>query len=102
MTDISRFPAAIVADRDWQRRAACRGVGSDVFFHPDGERHPSRGRRVERAVQVCATCPVVTECRDWAHRAREPYGVWGGESEDERRFLLARERQQQPHGRPAA
>ena len=41
-------------------------------------------RRDERAKQVCATCPVLQQCREHALAAREPYGVWGGMTEDER------------------
>lgn len=102
LPEIARGPAASVTGRDWQRRAACRAVDPGVFFHPDGERHPSRERRVARARQVCATCPVISECRAWAHGAREAYGVWGGESEDERRHMLARRRRQTTPHRPAA
>lgn len=29
--------------------------------------------------------PVLEECRSHALRTHEPYGVWGGMSEDERR-----------------
>ncbi|MDD7942562.1 WhiB family transcriptional regulator [Actinomycetospora lutea] len=101
MADVSRLPAAVVEYWDWQRHAACRGMDLAVFFHPDGEREPSRGRRVDGAKQVCASCPVMTACRDWARSVQEPYGVWGGESEDERRTLLAR-RRREPRTTPAA
>jgi len=30
-------------------------------------------------------CPVLEECREHALSTREPYGVWGGMSEEERR-----------------
>jgi WhiB family transcriptional regulator, redox-sensing transcriptional regulator len=99
VADVSRLPAAIVAHWDWQRHAACRDMDLEIFFHPDGERDPSRGRRVARAKAICAGCPVVAECRAWAHRVEEPYGIWGGESEDERRAALRRGR---PDRRPAA
>lgn len=92
MADVSRLPAAIVDHWDWQRHGSCRDLDLAVFFHPEGERDPSRARRVNRAKEVCADCPVIEACRDWARRVEEPYGVWGGESEDERRALLARRR----------
>jgi WhiB family redox-sensing transcriptional regulator len=69
---------------DWQLHAACRGLPSDVFFHPDNERGPARAARDEAAKAVCARCPVRLDCRAHALEVREPYGVWGGMSEDER------------------
>ena len=32
------------------------------------------------------------ECREWARWVEEPYGVWGGESEDDRRALITARR----------
>jgi WhiB family redox-sensing transcriptional regulator len=33
---------------------------------------------------------VVEQCLEWALAAREPYGVWGGLSTEEREALLQR------------
>lgn len=73
---------------DWQLRARCRGVDSDVFFHPAGEREPSRSERVAAARAVCAQCPVRDQCAEFALQTKEPYGVWGGLSESERQDLI--------------
>lgn len=35
------------------------------------------------ARKVCAACPVATTCREFA-RTHHEYGLWGGESEDQR------------------
>jgi WhiB family redox-sensing transcriptional regulator len=40
-----------------------------------------------RAKAVCARCPVIDSCLRWALAAREPYGVWGGLSVEERDAL---------------
>lgn len=88
MAEIRRLPPLRDGDWDWQVHAACRGVDTSVFFHPDNERGPSRLRREKQAKAVCARCPVVSECRRWALAAREPYGVWGGLSVEERESLL--------------
>ena len=61
-----------------------------MFYHPENERGPSRARREREAKQVCAQCPVIASCRNWALVAREPYGVWGGLSAEERESVLAR------------
>ena len=49
----------------------------------------STGERTEAAKTVCAGCPVRLKCADCAIRAREPYGVWGGLTEEEREVIYA-------------
>ena len=66
----------------WTADAACHGR-TELFFAPAGERPEARVVREEKARAVCAMCPVVRTCRDWAREHRE-YGFWGGESEEER------------------
>jgi WhiB family redox-sensing transcriptional regulator len=34
---------------------------------------------------VCRICPVVAECQDYSMAIKEPYGIWGGLTETERR-----------------
>ncbi|AVH24797.1 WhiB family transcriptional regulator [Nocardia cyriacigeorgica] len=75
---------------EWQLRGSCRGVESAVFFHPDGERGRARAARVRRAKQICDSCPVLAQCRNYALAVSEPYGIWGGMSEDERRAAARR------------
>lgn len=72
-------------DRDWWEDAACRGVESSVFFSPDSERGTARARREQRAQRICQDCPVLIRCRDHALSTGEPYGVWGGMTETDRR-----------------
>ena len=71
----------------WQELGLCRTVDPLLFFHPQNERGSSRSRRDQSAKRVCASCPVRLECADYAIRAREPYGVWGGLSEDDREAI---------------
>lgn len=78
------LPAPMLRSYSWQLRAACREMDTDLFFHPYGERDPSRTRRVQAAKAVCAGCPVRVECAEHALTVGEAYGVWGGLSEDER------------------
>ena len=90
----------IAAEWAWQLRAACRDGPEAVFFHPDLERGSARQDRDERAKAVCARCPVITQCRRHAIAAEEPYGVWGGQDENERRVAIARRRRaRQPSSR---
>lgn len=77
----------LLADWQWQQRAACRGMSSATFFSPPGERGRARRVREERARAVCGGCEVVDLCAAAALRQGETYGVWGGLSDDERRQL---------------
>jgi WhiB family transcriptional regulator, redox-sensing transcriptional regulator len=88
MSDVSRLPGPMDHAWQWQRLGACRGMDSSVFFHPDGERNPSRARRTAQAKEVCKRCQVIEMCREFALRTREPFGVWGGLAEAERRVIL--------------
>ena len=91
MADIRRLPTPVAEVWDWQLHGACRGESTSLFFHPDGERGPARARRQSAAKAVCAKCPVVEACLKHALAVREPYGVWGGMSEEERARLIAAE-----------
>ena len=72
----------------WHLLARCRGTDSSVFFHPDGERGLKRRQRQQNAKRFCAQCPVVMDCLEYSLRFREPYGIWGGITEDERHKIL--------------
>ncbi|MFI9366461.1 WhiB family transcriptional regulator [Kitasatospora sp. NPDC053057] len=92
MADVKRLPGAFEHHWSWQLQGACRTVDTSVFFHPTNERGAAAVRRDQAAKSVCARCPVLLECRRYALEVREPYGVWGGLTEDERHALLARRR----------
>ena len=54
----------------------------DLFHTPDGQAGgPPRGFR--KALALCATCPSLEPCKQWAI-AHEQYGIWGGTTEVER------------------
>ena len=84
MTTICRLPGPIADLWEWQHDGSCLRVNPDVFFHPDGERGPSRRSRDSAAKAVCLDCPVLQKCRRHALQVGEPYGVWGGLTERER------------------
>ena len=76
-------------DDSWQLRGLCRGNHSHLFFPPSTfERKDERERRELRARAICRVCPVMSECLEYAMRIREPYGIWGGFTENERRDLV--------------
>ena len=83
-------PRPLADDWDWQERAACRGLPTEMFFFPDGERGPRRKNRENAAKAVCATCPVIEACRKQALALHEPYGIWGGLSEEDQLSIINR------------
>lgn len=95
MPDLMTVPSPLATEWDWQHRGSCRSLSPEIFFHPEGERGSARRVRDRAAKEVCAECPVLARCREHALRAREPYGVWGGMSEDERLAFY------EAHGLPA-
>ena len=90
MAEISRLPGPVADIWEWQLQGLCRDVDSTLFFHPEGERGPARRNRDMAAKAVCERCPVIRECRSHALKVREPYGVWGGLTEDQRLEILER------------
>lgn len=76
---------------DWRAQAACRGMNPDIFFSPDHfENKQEKEEREAQAKAVCVQCSVREECLDYALKAEERYGIWGGLAEQERRALARR------------
>jgi WhiB family transcriptional regulator, redox-sensing transcriptional regulator len=66
--------------------AACVGADPDLFFPPDHyEEPPVRRRRVRKAADICAGCPVRVRCYQAAADRREKFGVFGGVDFGERK-----------------
>lgn len=61
----------------WTEQALCRKADPEVFFPPKGDAG-------KQAKQICAQCPVRTECLDYAIKADEKHGIWGGLNRAER------------------
>lgn len=66
---------------EWMRRGACRVADPTAFyadeFNPDSSK-PGTGWQAT-ALAVCASCPVIAECGQYAddHKIRDS-GIWGG------------------------
>jgi WhiB family redox-sensing transcriptional regulator len=84
MAEISRLPGPSAQIWDWQLAGSCRDLSPDAFFHPEGERGNARRNRASAAKSICQGCPVLSACRSHALEVREPYGIWGGLTEEER------------------
>lgn len=81
---------ATLSSGDWQLQALCRGNHAHLFFPPSTfERKDDRERREARAKAICNVCPVLKECSEYALTIREPFGIWGGMTEADRKELFA-------------
>ena len=80
--------SAVVVAASWESRAICREADARCFVPPmSGESTDERRVRESAAKRICADCPVRRECLEYALRVREPFGIWGGLNETERRAL---------------
>jgi hypothetical protein len=67
-------------------------MNQDIFFGQeylgDNRNRPSMTSvEIRRAKAVCATCPVLWQCYEYAMTNDEEYGVWGGTTRRERQRL---------------
>jgi WhiB family transcriptional regulator, redox-sensing transcriptional regulator len=72
----------------WRDHAACLEEDPGLFF-PIGNTGPAL-LQIEKARTVCHRCEVAQTCLNWAVESRQQDGVWGGQSDDERRALKRR------------
>lgn len=59
----------------WQDEAKCKNLDVEQFFAT---------KDAKEAKKFCATCPVLSDCLEYAI-VYDMYGVWGGMSYNERR-----------------
>lgn len=84
---LRRLAELFAATETWQERANCRGIDTNLFYP---EQHSFNAQSHNAAVKaVCGMCEVREECLDYALRAHEQHGLWGGMSLKERRRLRA-------------
>ena len=63
-------------------QAACKDVDPDLFF-PDGK---NKREQEHKAKQVCASCPIVTDCLQFAID-NDQIGIWGGTTDEDRKYI---------------
>jgi WhiB family redox-sensing transcriptional regulator len=64
----------------WQESASCNSESSDLFF-PERNAKP---KEIRAAKAVCHSCPVVSECLEYA-LLYGVSGIWGGTTDKERK-----------------
>ena len=66
-------------DINWMESAVCRQTDLSLWFPEKENPNPAGLIRTIRAAQnVCRTCPVQTECLDYALTNNERHGIWAG------------------------
>jgi WhiB family transcriptional regulator, redox-sensing transcriptional regulator len=76
-------------ERDWQLRARCRGLATELFFASEQDKGARQAEREQLAKAVCRSCPVRRHCLAHALKTNEAYGIWGATTPTERRRLIA-------------
>jgi WhiB family redox-sensing transcriptional regulator len=75
----------------WEFDANCFGTDQAIFFGDDWDdaprsKHSSHRtkKQTAEALALCASCPVLAECREWGIVSGIPYGIVGGLTEPQR------------------
>lgn len=86
----------IIPDVSWMDEAACRSHDPRKWFPVDSKKGGNGGgvripKQAYEALVICEGCPVNEECLEYSLQW-EPYGIWGGKTEQQRnRIRLERE-----------
>ncbi len=67
---------------DFRHFAACRANPDPDLWFPPG---PGATTQIRQAKAICAGCPVIADCLNYAFETGQNYGVFGGLTADERR-----------------
>jgi WhiB family transcriptional regulator, redox-sensing transcriptional regulator len=65
----------------WQDDALCAQTSPDLFTVDKGESSTE-------AKKICAACPVVRQCLEYALRNDIRHSVWGGKTPNQRRLIV--------------
>lgn len=76
----NRIALALFEEEPWRHEASCRG--SSHFFAPDHEKRERQMIRHAQAILICRSCPVQTQCAEYATLTSPKFGVWGGKIYD--------------------
>lgn len=68
---------------NWRKRAACRNHDPEMWF-PIGK-GPLADYQYDQARQICLSCPVISQCEQWAAAVRPEWGMLAGLTPAERR-----------------
>lgn len=72
----------------WMSAAACANVAPDLWF-------PVNPEHSGPAIRICAVCPVVAACREYAIESGQRWGTWGGLTQQQLREAFTRAHRQE-------
>ena len=81
---LATLPSFVIDNYGWHEKAACQGENTELFFYDENERGLTKDKKVKAAKAICSSCPVIKECLQWALATKEPAGIWGGTTPEER------------------
>lgn len=90
-SNIQRKYVALLLALEENGGAECEQM-PEIFFPEDSYGWGQRKREIEIAKALCNRCPIVEQCISYAMAAKEPFGVWGGTTADQRMNGGARKR----------
>lgn len=73
----------------WPPGAVCTRDDTDDLFPERGVQASAVRATIAR---LCDRCPIRTECLEWALTRPEPFGIWGGTTDQERRVMRRQRR----------
>ena len=71
-------------------KGLCATEDPDLWFPEFDERTADYAHQADEAKEICAVCPIKSECLDYA-LTYEEYGIWGGATPSERRQIRKEE-----------
>lgn len=70
-------------DAGWRAEALCKEL-CDAGTHDPAWWINVEQKHLPKVLKICAMCPVLEPCKEWAVTLPEPVGVWGGTLPKER------------------
>lgn len=85
-TPLTNLPKPAWDVEPWQADAACNDTDPELFHFEINERGQRRKARAAKAKQICARCPVLDQCDDFAERTADTHAILGGKTPEERGY----------------
>lgn len=73
---------------------ACKGEPTELWFPKNWvgmkmKELAEYRENINKAISICNTCPIIDKCLEYS-LANEPFGIWGGKTEQERSDIRIR------------
>lgn len=85
---LQRLVGQMAGIQDDLSEGACVNRDPELWFPSSGDPHVAQFQ-LRAAKKICRACPVRDACLLGALQRKEPHGIWGGYTSDERRAMKA-------------